>query len=85
MVPMPVRVKPPDDIGDVPLALAEIRIVDLVEERRHLVERALQRGLGVEPFLPHNRGRGKGRDQRNEQSPGDMTVEVRGHPGQYAD
>ena len=51
-----VHAQAADDVGDVPLALAQVGIVDLVEERRHFVERALQRRLGVQPLVADDRG-----------------------------
>ena len=37
-----------DDVGDVPFALAQIRVIAAVEERRDLLQRLLQRRFGVD-------------------------------------
>ena len=47
-----VHGQPADDVGDVALALAQVGILGLVEERRDVLERALQRRLGVQPLGP---------------------------------
>ena len=40
-----------DHVGDIALAFAQVRVVRLVEKRRDVLERALQRRLGVQPFV----------------------------------
>ena len=46
-----VHPQPADQIGDVALALAQVRIGDLVEDRAELVEHLLHRPLGVDALL----------------------------------
>ena len=50
-----VHLQPADEIGDVALALAQIRIGDLVEHRAELVEDLLDRPLGVDALLADER------------------------------
>ena len=47
-----VHPQPPDDVFDVALALAQVRILDGVEQLLDLVERAMYRPLRVDVFLP---------------------------------
>ena len=50
-----VHAEPADDVGDVSLPLAEVRVISLIEERRDLIQRAAQRRFGVEAFHPDDR------------------------------
>ena len=50
-----VHAQPPDHVVDVTLALPQIGIVAAIEQRRHLVERAIERGLRVEPLGANDR------------------------------
>ena len=52
-----VHAQPAGDVVQVALALAQVRIVDVVEDRGHLVERALHRPLGVDALLADDRSR----------------------------
>ena len=52
-----VHAQPADDVGDVALSLAQVGVLDAVEERRDLLERPLQRRLRIQPFLAHDRRR----------------------------
>ena len=52
-----VHGQPADHVGDVALALAQIGILRLVEERGNVLERPLERGLGVQPFAADRVGR----------------------------
>ncbi len=38
-----------DDVGDVAFSFAQVGVVQLIEQRRQLFERALERGRGVQP------------------------------------
>ena len=49
-----VHPQPADEIGDVALALAQVRIGDLVEHGAELVEHLLHRPLGVDALLAHD-------------------------------
>jgi hypothetical protein len=51
-----VHAQAPDDVGDVPFAFAEVRILDFVEIGRELLERALQGRFRVQPLLTDDRG-----------------------------
>ena len=50
-----VHAQAADDVADVPLALAQVRVVGLVEERGDFVERALERGGGVQALAADDR------------------------------
>ena len=52
-----VHAQPADDVGDVALSLAQVGVLDAVEECRDLLERPLQRRLRIQPFLAHDRRR----------------------------
>ena len=51
------------DIVQVAFALVQIRIVNVVEDGGGLVERALHRPFGVDPFVAHDRGRASDQDR----------------------
>ena len=52
-----VHAQAADDVADVSLALAQVRVVRLVEERGDLLERALQRRVGVQALGADDVGR----------------------------
>ena len=52
-----VHAQPADEIGDVALPLAQVRVGDLVEDRAELVEHLLHRPLGVDALLADDRRR----------------------------
>ena len=51
-----VHLQAADEIGDVALALAQVRVGDLVEDRAELVEHLLHRPLGVDALVADELG-----------------------------